>query len=589
MSDKSFIKNYLFSTDHKTIAKQFLIFALLWIGLGGFMSLVMRWQLAYPETPLPVIGASQEFLDSGEPQGFVDRTWQSFEEDEEEGWWMTNMPYGIVDPSFYNVLFTMHATIMVFFVAMPLLLGTFANFLIPLMIGARDMAFPFLNMLSFWATVVSGFIMIASFLVPGGASSAGWTAYPPLSAVVEYTGVNWGINLWILSLGVFAVASMMGSINYITTVINLRAKGLSLYRLPIVIWFIWITSMISLLAFPVLLVGAVLLLFDRTFGTAFYAATGGGDPLLWQHLFWFFGHPEVYILFLPAFGITLEILPVFSRKTIFSYKYTIYALITASVLSFVVWGHHMFVSGMDPGAASTFFGLFTILISAPFALIMFNTIATLYGGKMSFTAPMHYALGVIGVFIFGGLGGIYLGSSMVNMPLHDTYFVVGHFHFIIFGAIFLGICAGIQYWFPKMFGRMMNETLGKLHFWLTITSFIAVFFPMHLLGMAGHIRRIYNPMSYEYLQDLQWINVFISWASVVLFLAQFIWLYNFVHSYFKGKIAEDNPWKANSIEWTAHNPVPHGNCTTPPVVYRGAYESSVPGAPEDWIPQTNKD
>lgn len=588
MSEKSFIKTYIFSTDHKMIAKQFLLFGLLWIGIGGFMSLMIRWQLAYPEQPMPVIGASMEYLENGEPQGPVDRMWQSLEEEEDEGWLMTNIPYGIIDPSFYNVLFTMHATILVFFVAMPILLGTFANFLIPLMIGARDMAFPVLNMLSFWFTVLSGIIMAASFFVPGGASPAGWTAYPPLSAVVEYTGVNWGINLWILSLGAFTVASMMGSVNYITTVVNLRVKGLTWFRLPLAVWFIWITSMISLLALPVLLAAAVLLLFDRTFGTSFYVATAGGDPLLWQHLFWFFGHPEVYILFLPAFGITLEILPVFSRKTVFGYKYTIYALIVASILSFVVWGHHMFVSGMDPVAASTFFSLFTILISAPFALIIFNTIASLYGGNMRFTAPMLYALGVLAIFIFGGLGGIFLGSSMIDMPLHDTYFVVGHFHFIIFGAVFFGNFAAIHYWFPKMFGRMMNETLGKLHFWLTILSFVPVFFTMHLLGMAGHVRRIYNPMLYEYLHDVQWMNVFITYAAFILFMSQFIWLYNIIHSLFRGKKAEENPWQANTVDWTAPTPVPHGNFVEPMTVYRSPYEYSVPDVEADWIAQTQK-
>jgi cytochrome c oxidase subunit 1 len=560
-AEPGFWRTYVFSTDHKMIGKQYLFLGLAWLGLGGLLALLMRWQLAWPDTPVPGFGWVPE------PYMFE----------------------GVMGPEFYNMLVTMHGTIMVFFVVMPILIGAFGNFLIPLMIGARDMAFPLLNMLSFWVLALASAVMLASFIVPGGAAASGWTAYAPLSARAVYTGVTWGQDLWILGIALMIVSSTMGGINYVTTIVNIRAPGMTWFRLPFFIWFIFLTAILFLFSAPVLTAAAAMLLIDRQFRTSFFLPGGGGEPLLWQHLFWFFGHPEVYVLVLPAVGAVAEILPVFARKPAFGYRATIYSLLVAGVLSFLVWGHHMFISGMDPGLLATAFTLLTIAISAPFSLIVFNLLATLWGGSIRLTTPMLYALGSLGMFTIGGLSGIFNGSTAIDIYIHDTYFVVGHFHYIIFGAILLGGFAAIAYWFPKMFGRMMNETLGKVHFWLTVIFANLTFFPMHLLGMAGHMRRISNPLQYEYLQPVQPTNVFITISAVALGLTQVLFMINFLWSLFAGKKAERNPWKATTVEWSAPSPPPHGNWGAAiPVVYRGPYEYSLPALAEDYLPQDRR-
>lgn len=583
-----FVRTYIFSTDHKMIGRQFLFLGLFMLILGGTMAMMIRWELAYPEEPLPFIGASKEFLDTGEPKTSMDRTWEEWmsKDEAEQNWLTKHFPMGAVTPSSYNMLFTMHATLMIFFVVMPIMVGGFGNFLIPLMIGTRDMAFPTLNMLSFWVGAVSGVLILISFFVPGGAASSGWTAYAPLSAQATYTGVDWGQNLWILSLIVLGISSLMGSINYITTVINMRAPGMTYFRMPLVIWALFITAILLLLALPVLTSALAMLLFDRTMGTHFFLPEGGGEPLLWQHLFWFFGHPEVYILVLPAMGVTSEVLSVFSRKPIFGYKGMVFAIMAIAFLSWVVWGHHMFVSGMSPLVGAAFM-MTTMVIAVPSAIKTFNWLGTLWGGSIRFTTPMIFGLAFVSNFVIGGLSGIYMASTPVDIFIHDTYFIVAHFHYVVAGIIF-AIFAAITFWFPKMFGRLMNETLGKIHAILTFIFFNGTFFPMHFLGVGGHMRRIYNPMQYEFLGPVQWWNGFITISAFCLGATQIIFLFNFIWSLFAGKRADRNPWKANTLEWTAPSPPPHGNFEEIPVVYRGPYEYSSPEVEEDFLPQNRK-
>jgi cytochrome c oxidase subunit 1 len=552
-----FWRTYVFSTDHKMIGRQFLFLGLFMMVLGGLLALMLRWQLAWPETQIPGLGWV--------PEPF--------------------MYDGAMGPEFYNAVFTMHATIMIFFVVMPILVGCFGNFLIPLMIGARDMAFPVLNMLSFWVGVVAGVVMLAGFFVPGGHAAGGWTSYAPLTAVPQYTGVNWGQNLWIISLMILGISSLMGSINYITTIINMRAPGMTFFRLPLVIWSLFIVAILLLLALPVLTSALAMLLFDRTLGTSFFLPAGGGEPLLWQHLFWFFGHPEVYILILPAMGVASDILAVFARKPIFGYRAMAFSMIAIAFLSWVVWGHHMFQSGMNP-ALGTGFMISTMVIAVPSAIKTFNWLGTLWRGSIRFTTPMLNALAFVSMFVIGGLSGIFMASTPVDIFIHDTYYIVAHIHYVVFGGSVFGIFAAISYWFPKMFGRMMNETLGKIHFWLTFVAFNGTFFPMHILGVGGHMRRIYNPLQYEFLKTLQPINVFITISALVLGAAQLILVVNFFWSLFAGKRAERNPWQANTLEWTTPSPPPHGNFESIPVVHGGPYEYSPPGVPEDYLPQT---
>ncbi len=554
--DLGFWRKYIFSIDHKTIGKQYLFLSLFMALVGGLMAYYMRWQIAWPETAVP--GA---------------------------GWIPEPTAYdGIIPPEFYNALVTMHGTIMVFFVGMPFLLGAFGNFLIPLMIGADDMAFPRLNMMSFWTIFLGSLVMIASFFFEGGSASAGWTGYAPLSADPIHTGANWGMNLWILGLALEFTSFLMGGVNFLTTTVTMRAPGLSMFRLPLMVWMQITAAVIFMLSVGPLIAGAILLLLDRTIGTGFFIAERGGDPLLWQHLFWFFGHPEVYVVLLPGLGAIMEILPVFSRKPIFGYRTIIWSTIVAGVLSFIVWAHHMFVSGMDPRLVMPF-SITTILISVPFAIVIFAFMATLWGGSLTFPTPMLFAIGTILTFIIGGVTGIFNGSAPVDIYIHDTYFVVSHFHYTLFPDVFLGGFAALYFWFPKMFGRMMNETLGKIHFWWTMIAFNVVFIPMFVLGLGGHMRRIYNPLQYDFLKPMQEMNQFITWAAICLLIGQIPFIINFFWSLFKGKKAGDNPWNANTLEWAAPTPVPHGNFATVPSVYHGPYEYSLPGSETDWQPQ----
>jgi cytochrome c oxidase subunit I len=555
--DLGFLRTYVFSTDHKMIGRQFLILGLLMMILGGLLALVVRWQLAWPETPIP--GMSPFLPSTG----------------------------GVLEPGQYNMAFTMHATIMIFFVIMPILAGGFGNYLIPLMIGARDMAFPVLNMLSFWVAVVAGVIMLSGFWVEGGHAAAGWTSYAPLSAVPSYTGVNWGQNLWCISLFILGISSMMGSINYITTVINMRAPGMTLFRMPLVIWSLFITAILLLLALPVLTSAVAMLLFDRTLGTSWFNPSGGGEPLLWQHLFWYFGHPEVYILILPAMGIASEILPVFSRKPVFGYHAMAFSMIAIAFLSWIVYGHHMFVSGMSP-ALGMAFTVTTMIIAVPSAIKTFNWLGTLWGGRITFPVPMLNALAFVSMFVIGGLSGIFMASTPVDIYIQDTYFIVAHIHYVVFGGSIFGAFAAIYYWFPKMFGRMMNNTLGHIHFWLSFIFFNMTFFPMHIIGVGGQMRRIYNPMQYEFLQHQQHWNVIITIGAIGLGFSQVLFAINFVSSIFNGRKAPMNPWNANTLEWQAPSPPPHLNWGDKlPVVYRGPYEYSDPDAKDDFLPQTH--
>jgi cytochrome c oxidase subunit 1 len=453
------------------------------------------------------------------------------------------------------------------------------------MIGARDMAFPVLNMLSFWTGAVAGVVMLAGFFVPGGHAAGGWTAYAPLTAKTVYTGVDWGQNLWNISLIILGASSLMGSINYITTIINMRARGMTMFRLPLVIWSLFITAILLLLALPVLTAALAMLLTDRMVGTHFFLPEGGGEPLLWQHLFWYFGHPEVYVLVLPAMGVTSDVLSTFSRKPVFGYRAMAFSMIGIAFLSWIVWGHHMFLSGMNP-ALGTAFMMSTMVIAVPSAIKTFNWLGTLWGGSIRLTTPMLHALAFVAIFVIGGLSGVFMASTPVDIFIHDTYFIVAHFHYVVAGIVF-GLFAAVTYWFPKMFGRLMNEPLGKIHFILTFVFFNATFFPMHFLGAGGHMRRIWNPMQYEFLQHFQSMNQFISVSAFILGLSQILFLVNFCWSLFAGKKAEGNPWHANTLEWAAPSPPPHGNWGEHlPVVHHGPYEYSVPGVQEDYLPQT---
>ncbi len=549
-----FWSHYVFSTDHKMIGRQFLFMGLFMLIIGGTLAMLIRWQLAWPETEVPGLGWVPE----------------------------PTMYEGIIPPSTYNMLFTMHATIMIFFVVMPVMVGGFGNFLIPIMIGAKDMAFPLLNMLSFWVGAVAGVIMVASFFVIGGAASGGWTSYTPLTGDAVYTGVNWGIHLWVLSLFILAFSSLMGSINYITTIINMRAPGMTYFRMPLSIWSLFVTAILLLLALPVLTAALGMLFFDRVFDTNFFLPAGG-MPILWQHLFWFFGHPEVYILVLPAMGVTSDILSVFSRKPIFGYRAMAYSMIAIAFLSWIVWGHHMFLSGMNP-LLGTAFMLTTMVIAVPSAIKTFNWLGTLWGGSIRFSVPLLFAVGFVSNFVIGGLSGVFMASTPVDIFIHDTYFIVAHFHYVVAGIIF-AMFAAIYFWFPKIFGRMMNRTWGVVHFIGTYVFFNLTFFPMHFLGVGGHMRRIYNPMQYEFLEQFGDMNVFITISAFCLAVSQIPFVVNFVWSLFAGEKASENPWQANTLEWTAPSPPPHGNFATTPQVYRGPYEYSSPEVEEDWLPQ----
>jgi cytochrome c oxidase subunit 1 len=508
---------------------------------------------------------------------------------------------GKLDPNFYLALITIHGTIMVFYVLTAGLSGTFSNLLIPLQVGARDMASPFMNMLSYWFFFLSSIVLLSSLFVDGGPASAGWTVYPPLSALPKaIPGSGTGMTLWLVAIILFIASALLGGINYITTVLNMRTKGMKMTRMPLTIWAFFITAVLGLLSFPVLLGAGLLLIFDRSFGTSFYLneivaelAGGiervGGSPVLYQHLFWFLGHPEVYIILLPALGITSEVIATNSRKPIFGYRAMIGSILAIAFLSFIVWGHHMFITGMNPFLGSVFM-LGTLIIAVPSAVKTFNYLATLWKGNLHLTPAMMFAIGLVSFFISGGLTGIYLGNAALDINLHDTYFVVAHFHLVMGSAAIFGMLSGIYHWFPRMFGRMMNNTLGYIHFWLTLISAYCVFFPMHFMGLAGVPRRYYANTAYDQFNVFVDMNQFVTIAAIIGGAAQLLFLINFFGSIFKGKRAPQNPWNSNTLEWTAPVKHIHGNWPGDiPYVYRWPYDYSKPGSELDYIPQNIPD
>jgi cytochrome c oxidase subunit 1 len=554
----SFFNKYIWSEDHKTIAIQYLFCSLFFLVVGGLLAMGVRYQLAFPGVPVPLIG------------GLLPK------------WLVTDS--GAFSPGGYNALFTMHATVMVFLVVMPLLVGVFGNFLIPLEIGAPDMAFPFFNALSFWLFFTSGIVLLASFFAPNGMPASGWTSYAPLSAHAAFNGTQAGQSLWCVGIFINGLSSIAGATNYITTVINMRAPGMKMFRLPLPIWALLVTAFLLLLAVPVLSAAAAMLFFDLNFGTSFFSGDNYGQPLLWQHLFWFFGHPEVYILILPSMGLASEILSVFSRKPIFGYKAMVFALMAIGGLGFIVWGHHMFVSGMNLLLSATF-SFSTMVIAVPSAIKTFNWMGTVWGGSLRFRTPMCFALAFVSMFVIGGLSGIYMASTPVDLFIHHTYFIVAHIHYVLFGGSLFGIFAGIYFWYPKMFGRMMNEFWGKVHFVLMFMFFNLTFFPMHNLGLNGMMRRIADPTLYDHLRSQQPLQIFITLSAFGLGLSTIPFFVNFFYSMFKGPKAPKNPWNSTTLEWTLPSPPGHGNFEVTPTVYHGSYEYSVPGMEQDFLPQ----
>ena len=557
----NFLTKYIFSMDHKIIARQFLFTGIFWAIIGSAMSIIFRLQLGFPDASIawlkPLLGKWIVLNDAG---------------------------VGTLEPEFYYALVTMHGTIIVFFVLTAGLSGTFSNFLIPLQIGARDMASPFLNMLSYWFFFLSSVVMFYSLFLSTGPFSGGWTAYPPLSALPQASiGSGAGMTLWLVSLALFVVSVLLGGMNYITTVLNLRTKGMSLWRMPLTIWAFLVTAIIGLLSFPVLFSGFLLLIFDRSMGTSFYLSdifvNGmaldriGGSPILYQHIFWFLGHPEVYIIILPAMGIVSEVLSVHVRKPIFGYRAMVYSILAIAFLSFIVWAHHMFMSGVNP-FLSNFFVVFTLIIAVPSAVKVFNWISTLYGGNIRLNTPMLFCIGFISMFISGGLTGIFLGNSAIDIQQHDTYFVVAHFHIVMGVAAFFGMFAGVYNWFPKMFGRYMNDTLGKIHFWVTLIGAYAIFGPMHFLGMAGVPRRYYLFDKFDAFSGFDTMNKFITIAAIISFFAQIVFVINFFWSMYKGKrVTSQNPYGSNSLEWTTPIDAGHGNWPGKiPTVQRWSYD-----------------
>ncbi len=565
----SFVKKYIFSTDHKIIGIQFLCTTLFMLMVGGALALAVRYQLAWPWTSMPIIGK-----------------------------WLFAEQGGQISPEFYTMLFTMHASVMIFLVIIPILAGAFGNFLIPLQIGADDMAFPVLNMLSYWFMWPAIFCFGISFMF-GGGPAAGWTSYPLLSALkTSAPGSGTAQTWWLIGLTLVGVSSMMGSVNYLTTIINMRAPGMTLFRMPLTIWGMFITAILQAFALPVLTAAGFMLVADRELGTCFFIpaglivnnaepTVGGGQPLLWQHLFWFYSHPAVYIMLLPAMGMVSDMLACMCRKPVFGYKPMIYSLAAIAGLGFIVWGHHMFTSGMNPALGMTFM-ISTMMIALPSAIKTFNWIGTIWGANLQYNAVMLNCIAFVSMFIVGGLSGIFMAAVPVDVYFHDTYFIVAHFHYVLFGATLFGVFGAIQFWFPKMFGRMMNDKVAQWHFILTFIGFNGTFFPMHLLGIAGMPRRYADPYLHPYLHHLQPMNQFMTYCAILMGFAQFLLLANFVYSIFKGKKCGRNPWNANGLEWTAPSPPGHGNFDVPPICYRGPYEYASPDAVgKDHLMQTD--
>lgn len=552
---KSYWTKYVFSQDHKVIAIQYTLTAVA-IGLIALaMSWLMRLQIGFPGV------------------------------------------FSFIDPSTYYQLVTMHGMIMVIYLLTAIFLGGFGNYLIPLMIGARDMVFPFVNMMSYWTYLLSVLVLMASFFVPGGPTGAGWTLYPPQAILPGTPGSGAGIVLMLVSLILFIVATTMGGLNYVTTVIQARTRGMTMMRLPLSVWGIFIATILALLAFPALFVGGIMMLFDRLLGSSFFMPAivsmgqqldySGGSPVLFQHIFWFFGHPEVYIVALPAFGIVSDIISVHSRKNIFGYRVMVWALIIIGVLSFIVWAHHMYVSGMNP-YFGFFFAVTTLVIAVPTAIKVYNWVLTLWQGNIHLTVPLLFAVAFVSTFTIGGITGLFLGNVTIDLPLSDTYFVVAHFHMVMGVAPILVVFGGIYHWYPKITGRMLNDTLGHIHFWFTFIGTYLIYFPMHYLGFIGMPRRYHAYDGYDFIPDsAQDLNVFISISALMVGAAQFIFLYNLYASYKNGKVASDNPWGAASLEWqTPDTPPIHGNWGDKlPVVYRWPYDYSVPGVDQDFIAQ----
>jgi cytochrome c oxidase subunit 1 len=582
-----FIRKYIFSIDHKVIGIQYLLLALFSVVLGMLMSILMRMKMTWPDHAWPLLGYIF-------PAG---------------------APGGVMTPEFYLSLVTMHGTMMVFFVLTTAPQGGFGNYFLPIQIGADDMAFPVLNMLSFWTTFMGLAVLVSAIFASGGSvigPTGGWTGYPPLSAIgdlLNVPGQGMGVNLWVISIAIFCIGSLLGALNFIVTLLNLRTRGMSLMRMPLTCWAWFTTAVLALLAFPVLLAAGVLLFLDHNAGTSFFVPGGlsngttvidhaGGSPILWQHLFWFFGHPEVYIAILPGMGATSHILSTFARKPIFGYRAMVFAMFAIGLLGFFVWGHHMFISGMAPLTAAAF-SVLTLSIGVPSAIKTFNWLGTLWGARIRFASPMLFAIGFVSLFVAGGITGLVLGQSSLDLSMHDTYFVLAHFHLVMGVAAIFGMFAGTYFWFPKMFGRMMNETLARIHFWPTLIGVYAIFIPMHAMGLVGVPRRysqFYEIINgkvefiYHFNGPAYVLIHFVTWAAIITVAAQSVFIFNFFWSMFKGKKASDNPWEATTLEWTTATPPPHDNFGgRVPTVYRGAYEYGVPGAPEDYVMQTTPD
>ncbi len=594
---KSFIRKYIFSLDHKVIGIQYIMLALTAVVVGMAMSILMRLNLSWPGTNWPILGTL----------------------------FPTGAPGGVISPEFYLSLVTMHGTIMVFFVLTTAPQGGFGNYFLPIQIGTDDMAFPFLNMMSFWVTFVGFVVLLAAIFVEGSVAVGGgalgtalggggsgtvgpiggWTGYAPLSALGKIAGPGQGagVNLWIVSIAIFCIGSLLGALNFITTLLNMRTRGMSLMRMPLTCWAWFTTAVLALLSFPVLLGGGILLLLDRLGGTSFFIPAGeyvngvqsgdprfplhaGGSPLLWQHLFWFFGHPEVYIAILPGMGATSHILSTFARKPVFGYRAMVFAIFAIGGLGFFVWGHHMFISGMSPYSAIAF-SILTLSIGVPSAIKTFNWIGTLWGGRIRFTTAMLFAIGFVSLFVAGGITGLVLGQTSLDLPMHDTYFVTAHFHLVMGVASIFGMFAAMYFWFPKMFGRFMSEGLGKFHFWITFIGVYTIFVPMHIMGIVGMPRRYAQFTEYAFLTRLHPLVLLVSIAAIVTVSVQLVFFFNLFWSMFKGKVAGPNPWEATTLEWTTDSPPPHDNFAgIVPTVYRGPYEFAVPGAPKDFMMQT---